>query len=38
VDDLTDRVVAKRRYDTSGARVVPKPFEGGDAPFNAKIA
>jgi hypothetical protein len=27
VDDLTDRGVAKLRYDTSRARVVLKPFQ-----------
>ena len=37
VDDLTDRVVAKLGYDTSRARVVLKPFHGGDDPFDDKV-
>jgi hypothetical protein len=37
VDDLTDRVVAKLRYDTSRAWVVLKPFHDGDNPFDDEV-
>src|SRR5262245_56559907 len=37
VNDLTDRVVAKLRYDPSRARVTLEPFDDGDDPFNDKI-
>jgi hypothetical protein len=36
VDDLADRLVAKLRHNTSGARVVLESFHGGDDPFNNK--
>ena len=37
VDDLTNRLVAELRYDTSRARVILKPFNGRDEPFNDEI-
>jgi len=37
VNDLTDRLVAKLRHDTSRARVVLEPLHSGDDPFDDKV-
>jgi len=37
VDDLADRLVAKLRYNTSGARVVLEALHGGDDPLDDEV-